>query len=180
MPEDPHRSADTQAFGQGAEDFPHAPGGGFEAVQDRAVADAELPGTARQGRCRLAGLAFETRSADVFMATTLAPRLRAAQVPVWPPQPTRAWTRSAVMPTYRQSELGQAYPAVAIHFLRPRELFTCEYGLGAIEAGEWIGWQARHPGQSSGAWALSGRGVGLALGWARAEAVDGRGHLTHK
>lgn len=57
VPEDPHGSTDTQAFGQGAQDFTHATGGSFEAVQDRAIADAEL---------RLAGLALEIL--NVFMA----------------------------------------------------------------------------------------------------------------
>ena len=55
--ENSHGSPDTQALGQGAENFPNATRRGFEAVQDRAVADAEL--------C-LAGLALEI--SDVFMA----------------------------------------------------------------------------------------------------------------
>ena len=42
MPEDPHGSPDTQAFGQSTEDFPHASRRGLEAVQHRAIADAEL------------------------------------------------------------------------------------------------------------------------------------------
>jgi hypothetical protein len=42
MPENPHGSPDTQAFVHGAEDFPHPTGGGFEAIQDCAVTDAEL------------------------------------------------------------------------------------------------------------------------------------------
>jgi hypothetical protein len=58
MSEDSHRSTDTQAFSQGAEDFPHAARRGFEAVQDRAIADAEL---------RATGLALEVL--DVFLAT---------------------------------------------------------------------------------------------------------------
>ena len=58
MPKDSHRGTHTQAFGQGAEDFPHAPGWGFEAIQDCAIADAEF---------RLAGLAFEVL--DVFVTT---------------------------------------------------------------------------------------------------------------
>ena len=55
--ENAHGSTNTQAFGQRAENFPDATRRGFEAVQDRAVADAEL--------C-LAGLALEI--SDVFMA----------------------------------------------------------------------------------------------------------------
>lgn len=58
MPEDPHRGADTQAFGQSTQDFPHATRRGFEAVQDRAAADAEFG---------LAGLALEVL--DVCLAT---------------------------------------------------------------------------------------------------------------
>ena len=62
MPENPHGSTDTQAFGQGAEDFPHAVRRGFEAVQDRTIADAEFG---------LAGLALEIL--DVFSATAARP-----------------------------------------------------------------------------------------------------------
>src|SRR5579859_3510918 len=61
MPENPHGSANAQAFGQGAQDFPHATGRSFEAVQDRAVADAELG---------LAGLALEIL--DIFLAAVAA------------------------------------------------------------------------------------------------------------
>lgn len=61
MPKDAHRSADTQAFGQSAEDLSHAPGGGFETIQDRAKADAEF--------C-LAGLALEI--SNVFLAAVAA------------------------------------------------------------------------------------------------------------
>ena len=59
--EHPHGSANAQAFGQGAEDFTHATRRRFEAVQDRAVADAEF--------C-LAGLALEI--SDVFSAAVAA------------------------------------------------------------------------------------------------------------
>ncbi len=59
--ENPHGGPDTQAFGQGAQDFPHATGRRFEAVQDGAVADAELG---------LAGLALEVL--DVFSPTVAA------------------------------------------------------------------------------------------------------------
>jgi|SRR5579859_4644138 len=72
MSENSHGSANTQAFGQSAEDFTHATGRRFETVQDRAVADAELPGTRVRGRCGPAGLAFETRSADIFLPTVAA------------------------------------------------------------------------------------------------------------
>ncbi len=74
MPEDSHRGTNTQAFSQGAEDFPHATGGGLEAIQGRAVTGAEF---------RPTGLALEIP--DVFlaaMATTAE----------------RAWTCSSVMP----------------------------------------------------------------------------------
>ena len=69
--EDPHGCTDAQTFGQGTEDFPDAPRRGLETVQDRAIADAEFCPT---------GLALEIP--DVFLAASLAPRLRAAQVPV--------------------------------------------------------------------------------------------------
>ena len=80
VPEDPHGRAHTQPFGQGAEDFPDATSGRFEAVQDRAIANAEFPGTARHAvsqptagrraggdRCGLTGLALEV--SDIFLAT---------------------------------------------------------------------------------------------------------------
>ena len=70
VPEDSHRSAHTQAFGQGAEDFLHATGGGFEAIQCRDITDAEFPGTARQGRCCPTGLALEIP--DLFWPTMAA------------------------------------------------------------------------------------------------------------
>lgn len=63
MTENSHGSANTQAFGQGAQNFTHATGRCFEMVQDCAVADAELGP---------AGLAFETRSADIFLPTVTA------------------------------------------------------------------------------------------------------------
>jgi hypothetical protein len=59
--EDPHRSAHTQAFGQGAEDFTYATGRGLEAIQDRAITDAEFCPT---------GLALEVL--DIFLATVAA------------------------------------------------------------------------------------------------------------
>jgi hypothetical protein len=61
VPEDPHRSTHTQAFGQGAEDFPHATGGGLEAIQGRAITDAEFCPT---------GLAREVL--NIFLATVAA------------------------------------------------------------------------------------------------------------
>jgi catechol 2,3-dioxygenase-like lactoylglutathione lyase family enzyme len=65
--EDPHGSAHNQSFGEGAEDFPHATRGRFEAVESSAVSDAEFPGPARQRRCGLTGLALEVL--DVLLAT---------------------------------------------------------------------------------------------------------------
>jgi len=61
VPEDTHCGSHTQSFGEGAEDFSYATGGGFEAVQDRAVTDTEF---------RPTGLAFEIL--DVFSATVAA------------------------------------------------------------------------------------------------------------
>src|SRR5574337_520683 len=61
MAEDPHGRPDAQAFGQGAEHLPDTPGRGFEAVQGRDIANAELCPT---------GLALEIP--DVLQAAVAA------------------------------------------------------------------------------------------------------------
>jgi hypothetical protein len=61
VPEDPHGSADTQAFGPGAKNLPHATGRDLEAIEDRAIADTEF---------RLTSLALKIL--DVFLATVAA------------------------------------------------------------------------------------------------------------